>query len=200
MTRRKTANTPLDMLRDRQTDTAGFRAAAREVCTGLIQELRTLLQKHDVDTERVGFVIVLRSAIALLEPAIQVFPQAPVGVLGLKRDEHTLLPRAYYENLPALDEYDAVILLDPMLATGGSAGAAVERLLLRGADPKKLYFVGVIAAPEGLARLCVRIPRENIVLAAVDEKLDPKGMIVPGLGDFGDRYFGYGDAPVFSFR
>ncbi|MEK7156635.1 MAG: uracil phosphoribosyltransferase [Patescibacteria group bacterium] len=196
MTHRKTANTPLDVLRDRQTGTAGFRAAARRVCSGLMQELQALLRKRNVDTTRVAFVIVLRSAIALLEPALQVFPQAPVGVLGLKRDEHTLLPRSYYENLPTFDEYDAIILLDPMLATGGSTEAAIARLLLRGAAPEKLYFVGVIAAPEGLARLCAHISREHIILAAVDEKLDPKGMIVPGLGDFGDRYFGYGDAPV----
>lgn len=196
MTHPKTANTPLDVLRDRRADTAAFRAAAREVCSGLMQELQALLRKRKADMEHVAFVIVLRSAIALLEPALQVFPRAPVGVLGLKRDEHTLLPRTYYENLPPLDESDAVVLLDPMLATGGSAEAAVARLLLRGADPKKLYFVGVIAAPEGLARLCVHMPRENIILAAIDEQLDPKGMIVPGLGDFGDRYFGYGDAPV----
>lgn len=196
MTHRKTAGTPLDVLRDRQTDTAGFRAAARQVCSGLMQELQALLRKREADAERVTFVIILRSAIALLDPALVTFPQAPVGVLGLKRDEHTLLPRSYYENLPPLDNCDAVVLLDPMLATGGSAEAAVERLLLRGADLEKLYFVGIIAAPEGLAHLCMRVPRENIILAAVDEKLDPKGMIVPGLGDFGDRYFGYGDAPV----
>ncbi len=192
----KNVSAALNILRNRQTDTAGFRAAAREVCAGLMQDLKTLLKKDNADTKRIAFVIVLRSAIALLEPALQVFPQAPVGVLGLKRDEHTLLPRSYYENLPTLDEYDAIILLDPMLATGGSAEAAVMRLLLRGADPKQLYFAGVIAAPEGLERLCVHIPRKNIVLAAVDEKLDPRGMIVPGLGDFGDRYFGYGDALV----
>ncbi len=189
-------HTHLSVLRDRKTDTAGFRAASDKLCAGLMQNLKANLEKRGVRPERVVFVIILRSAIALLGPAIQAFPRAPVGVLGLKRDEHTLIPRSYYENLPPLDEYDAIVLLDPMLATGGSAEAAVSRLLLRGAGSEKLYFAGIIAAPEGLSRLSVHIPRENIMLAAVDEKLDSKGMIVPGLGDFGDRYFGYGDVPV----
>lgn len=189
-------DTHLNILRDRTADTAAFRAASDKLCGGLMRNLKADLEKRGVRPERVAFVIILRAAIALLGPALQAFPHAPVGVLGLKRDEHTLAPRSYYENLPPLDEYDAIVLLDPMLATGGSAEAAVSRLLLRGANPEKLYFAGVIAALVGLSRLSVHIPRENIVLAAVDEKLDDKGMIVPGLGDFGDRYFGYGDAPV----
>ncbi|OGG56931.1 hypothetical protein A3D71_02485 [Candidatus Kaiserbacteria bacterium RIFCSPHIGHO2_02_FULL_55_20] len=192
----KDAHTPLEVLRDRKAETADFRKAAREVCTGLMQDLKVLLQQHEADPKRTTFVIILRSAIALLDPALREFPHAPVGVLGMKRDERTLVPYSYYENLPLLREQDAVVILDPMLATGGSTEAAVLRLLQRGADPEKIYFVGVIAATPGLKRLVAHIPRKNIILAAVDKKLDAHGMIVPGLGDFGDRYFGYDDGTL----
>lgn len=188
--------TSLETLRDRKTGTAKFRVASRRLCTGLMRELKTLLHKRAVDPKRVVFVIILRSAIALLDPALRAFPHARVGVLGMKRDERTLVPYSYYENLPLLREQDAVVLLDPMLATGGSADAALLRLLQRGADPEKMYFVGVIAAAPGLKRLEAHIPRKNIILAAVDKKLDAHGMIVPGLGDFGDRYFGYNDGTL----
>ena len=164
----KDAHTPLEVLRDRKAETADFRKAAREVCTGLMQDLKVLLQQHEADPKRTTFVIILRSAIALLDPALREFPHAPVGVLGMKRDERTLVPYSYYENLPLLREQDAVVILDPMLAT----------------------------ATPGLKRLVAHIPRKNIILAAVDKKLDAHGMIVPGLGDFGDRYFGYDDGTL----
>ena len=187
---------PLEILRDREADTAAFRAASHVLCTKLMQELGTLLRERGVDSKRVVFVIILRSAIALLEPALRTFPHALAGVLGLKRDERTLIPRWYYENLPPLSEDSVVVVIDPMLATGGSAAAAVSRLIERGANSKGIFFLGVIAAREGVSVLSRLIPRGNIVCAAVDETLDAKGMIVPGLGDFGDRYFGYGDVSV----
>lgn len=187
---------PLETLRDRKTDTAKFRVASRRLCTGLMRELQALLHEREVDPKRVTFVIILRSAIALLDPALRAFPHARVGVLGLKRDERTLIPYSYYENLPLLREQDAIVVLDPMLATGGSAEAALLRLLQRGSNPEKTYFVGVIAATPGLRRLAAHIPRKNIILVAVDKTIDAHGMIVPGLGDFGDRYFGYNDGTL----
>ena len=181
----------LGALRDRRTGTAAFRAAARILCLGIMRKQKALLKKRGMASEPVVLVVILRAAIALLDPALRVFPDAPVGVFGMKRDERTKVARWYYENLPRLSKRSVIIVLDPMLATGGSAEAAVRRLVGRGADPKRIYFIGVVAAPEGVARLARRIPRGNITLAAVDEKLDAGKMIVPGLGDFGDRYFGY---------
>lgn len=182
---------PLATLRDRETDTAAFRAAAREAGMSLMRDMQELLARHQIAPERIVCVIVLRSGIALLEPMLQVFPEARAGVVGLKRDETTFEPHWYYENLPAISKASVIVILDPMLATGGSAEAVAKRLLEHGADTKNIYFLGIIAAPEGRARLAQHIPEENILIAALDEGLTPQKLITPGLGDFGDRYFGY---------
>jgi len=173
-----------------------FRSAAERACGDLMRQVRKRMSEKRINPDNVIVVIILRAATAFLSAATRAFPDAPVGVLGLKRDERTLKPRWYYENLPAISKKNTVILLDPMLATGGSAKAAVERLRERGANPKNMHFVGVVAAPAGVARLAELIPRENILVAAVDKGLDERGMIVPGIGDFGDRYFGYPDSPL----
>lgn len=186
----------LKILRDRKTSTAEFRAASRKLCTLLMRTLRALLRRRGTDPEKIVPVIILRAALAFLESAHGEFPGVPVGVFGLKRDERTKRSHWYYENLPPLSKRSVVVVLDPMLATGGSAEAAVRRLVERGVEPKNIYFVGIIAAPEGVARLERHVPRENIVLAAMDKGLNAQKYIVPGLGDFGDRYFGYSDAPV----
>jgi len=183
--------TSLDILRDKNTSTTEFRHAAMRLCDHLIERLKRDLGKKQIDPKKVVFAIILRSAIAFSDAAVRAFPESPVGVLGLKRDERTFYPHWYYENLPPISEKSTIVILDPMLATGGSAEAAVERLMKRGADPNSIYFVGIVAAPEGFCRLSLLIPKENITLASVDSRLDEHGMIVPGIGDFGDRYFGY---------
>ena len=181
----------LKTLRNRKTGPAEFRAASWKVCTMLARRTQALLKKQRINDKHIVLVIILRSGVALLEPALRVFPKAAVGVLGLKRDERTFAPHWYYENLPKLSKQSAVVVLDPMLATGGSAEAAVERLIGRGANPKRIFFAGIIAAPQGVARLAQRIPQEHLVLAAVDRGLTAAMLITPGLGDFGDRYFGH---------
>lgn len=185
----------LDTLRDRSATTAEFRRAARIVCDGVMKKMLSLMREHKVEEQDVVIVLILRAAIAFLDAAAQAFPNAPVGILGLKRDERTFDPQWYYENLPPISGKSAVIVLDPMLATGGSSEAAALRLEERGADLKRTYFAGIVAAPEGLKRLTELISKENIVLAAVDDGLE-HGMIVPGVGDFGDRYFGYTDRAI----
>lgn len=186
-------DTSLKTLRDRKTDTAAFRVASGRIGNSLMRKIRVLLTTRHVTRESIVIVIVLRSGIALLEPALRAFPGARVGVVGLKRDERTFEPHWYYENLPRLTRRDTVVICDPMLATGGSAEAVVVRLSARGTAAKNIYFSGIIAAPEGVARLAQRIPRENIVLSAIDKGLTTAKLIMPGLGDFGDRYFGYRD-------
>jgi len=133
-------------------------------------------------------VAVLRAGLGLLEGAMGVLPEAPVGHVGLARDEHTLQPAQYLLRMPPEVATRGAILFDPMLATGGSAVAAVARVKEAGAP--RLRFVCVVAAPEGVARLRDAHPDVPIWTAALDERLNERGFIVPGLGDAGDRCFG----------
>ncbi len=137
--------------------------------------------------QRVVAVPILRAGLGLLDAVTALLPDVGVGYIGLERDEETLQPTEYYYKTPHLDGA-RVLLLDPMLATGGSAAFAARLLRERGAED--ITMVCVIAAPEGIARLTEADPGIRIVTAAVDEGLDDNGYIVPGLGDFGDRLFG----------
>jgi uracil phosphoribosyltransferase len=133
-------------------------------------------------------VAVLRAGLGLLDGAMGVLPEAPVGHVGLVRDEHTLKPSQYLLRMPPEVTMRGAIMLDPMLATGGSAIAAVQRVKEAGAP--HLRFVCVVAAPEGVRALRAAHPDVPIYCAALDEKLNERGFIVPGLGDAGDRCFG----------
>jgi uracil phosphoribosyltransferase len=132
-------------------------------------------------------VPILRAGLAMLEAVTELFPEVAVGYIGLERDHATFQPSAYYTKLPPLqDSY--VLLLDPMLATGGSAAAACTSLFER--RPARVTLLSVVAAPEGVERLTREHPTLDIVTAAVDEGLNRDAYIVPGLGDFGDRLYG----------
>jgi uracil phosphoribosyltransferase len=133
-------------------------------------------------------VAVLRAGLGLLEGAMQVMPEAPVGHVGLARDEHTLKPSEYLMRMPPEVTTRGALLFDPMLATGGSAVAAIDRVKQAGAP--SIRFVCVVAAPEGVAKVRAAHPDVAIWTAALDEKLNERGFIVPGLGDAGDRCFG----------
>lgn len=121
---------------------------------------------------------------------LKLFPQARVGFVGLQRNEETALPLLYYKNLPDLKAQDQIIILDPMIATGGSGSVVIEMLKAQHIPAERIIYVGVLAAPEGLATLSKTAPGMKVVCAEVDERLNDKKFIVPGLGDFGDRYFG----------
>ncbi len=133
-------------------------------------------------------VAVLRAGLGLLEGAMQVMPEAPVGHVGLARDEHTLKPAEYLLRMPPEVTTRGALLFDPMLATGGSAVAAIARVKQAGAPA--IRFISVVAAPEGVAKVRAAHPDVAIWTAALDEKLNERGFIVPGLGDAGDRCFG----------
>ncbi len=137
---------------------------------------------------RIGLIPILRAGLGMVEPIIDLLPTARVWHLGLYRDHRTLEPVSYYNKLPAQPDIDLCLILDPMLATGGSAVAAVDVLKDWGAVHIK--FLGLIAAPEGVARLQEAHPDVEIHLAALDDCLNEQGYIVPGLGDAGDRQFG----------
>lgn len=136
-------------------------------------------------------MIILRAGLAFLDTAIERFPSALIASAGLRRDEETAEAHWYYQNFPPLSKNHTAVILDPMLATGGSAIAVVQELRRCGVLPYHIHFTGLLGAPEGIAALSAILPRENILLATIDEGLDAKKFIVPGLGDFGDRYFGY---------
>lgn len=176
---------PFTILRNRKSKTADFREAAQDVAKALAEEVGQNVSKNP----SVVLVPILRSGLALLPEFLNVFKDARVGFIGLKRNEKTLKPKAYYQNLPKITRKDVVIVLDPMLATGGSAVAGIKALVASGAHEENIIFVGVISAPQGIANIQKNFPLVQILCAEYDKKLDKKGYIVPGLGDFGDRYF-----------
>ena len=194
------AATMLTALRDESTRPPLFRLLAKRLALTLVVEAsRTVpVERRRVTTplaeaDGTGFaaplvaVPILRAGLGMLEAVTELFPEVAVGYLGLERDHATFQPSAYYTKLPPLrDSY--VLLLDPMLATGGSAAAACRSLFAEG--PARVTLLSVVAAPEGIARLTKEHPALHIVTAAVDEGLNDAAFIVPGLGDFGDRLFG----------
>ena len=138
--------------------------------------------------ERVGLVPVLRAGLGMVEGVWELMPGSEVWHIGLYRDEKTLKPVAYYNKLPIEPTVSVCLVLDPMLATGGSAVATVD--ILKNWGVKKIKFVGILASPEGIERLHKAHPDVAIHIAAIDECLNEHGYIVPGLGDAGDRQFG----------
>jgi uracil phosphoribosyltransferase len=187
-------------LRDRQTAPDAFRRVARRLATLLVLEATASLrtQAGTVETplasapaarldQPLAVVPILRAGLGLLEPIVEMFPDVRVGAIGLARDEATSIAHGYYEKLPDL-RGSLTLCLDPMLATGGSACDAINRIKAQG--PARVVMVAVVAAPEGVARLTEAHPDVEVVTAAVDAHLNERNYIVPGLGDFGDRLFG----------
>lgn len=190
----------LSVLRDRQTEPPLFRTIAKRLTIALVLEAVRGLPTVEVGVQTplehttgrqihpdLVAVPILRAGLGMLEAVTELFPEVSVGYVGLERDERTLLPTHYYQKFPALRGRH-VLLLDPMLATGGSAAAACSGILERG--PAALLFVCVVAAPEGVARLERDYPSVSIFTASLDRGLTDNGYILPGLGDFGDRLYG----------
>jgi len=189
------------MLRDETTPHGTFRRALHEASAIVAieatrdlptvrTEVRTPLETTSGDRLQsdVAVVPVLRAGLAMVDGFLRLLPDARVGHLGLQRDEHTLTPRGYFERLPADLAQAHVFVLDPMLATGGSAVHALDRLVEVGA--KDLRLICIVAAPEGVSAVQERHPDVPIWTAALDRGLDQNGYIRPGLGDAGDRVFG----------
>jgi uracil phosphoribosyltransferase len=192
----------LTLLRSVECDTAQFRALVEEIANLLTYEATKDLETVPLEIEtpltkmtgtavtgkKVAVVPILRAGLGMVDGVLRMVPVARIGHIGLYRDEETLEPVTYYEKLPDdMSERD-VLLLDPMLATGGSVTVAVDKVKAAGARHVKL--LAILAAPEGIAKLHTDHPDVDIVVAGIDEKLNEKGYIVPGLGDAGDRLFG----------
>lgn len=191
----------LSRLRDVNTDPKKFRELVQEIAALLVyeatadlsvteREVQTPLAKmtgHELK-EKIGLVPILRAGLGMVEGIWELMPSSEVWHIGLYRDEKTLRPVQYYNKLPTEPTVSVCLILDPMLATGGSATATVEVLKKWGV--KKIKFVGLIGSPEGIALMQKEHPDVPIYLAAIDDHLNEKGYIVPGLGDAGDRQFG----------
>jgi uracil phosphoribosyltransferase len=190
-------------LRDKNTDPKKFRELVREISALLAYEATAdlLTVPKTVETplaqamgaelkEKIGLVPILRAGLGMVEGVWGLMPTAEVWHIGLYRDERTLKPVQYYNKLPVEPTVSVCLILDPMLATGGSAVATVD--VLKNWGVHKIKFVGIIGAPEGIALMQQHHPEVPIYLAAVDERLNEHGYILPGLGDAGDRQFGTG--------
>jgi uracil phosphoribosyltransferase len=192
----------LTILRDEHTGTKQFRELVDEIamlmCYEVLRDLpleeveaTTPIQKttgQTIEGRKLAIVPILRAGLGMVSGVLNLVPSAKVGHIGLYRDHDTLEPHAYYCKLPEQIDERLVIVLDPMLATGGSAVAAVDFLKSHGAGTIK--FVSIIAAPEGIKRLGAAHPDIQLYCGCVDECLNEQGYIVPGLGDAGDRIFG----------
>src|SRR5436309_3927076 len=191
----------LARLRDRETPCDEFRRLARRVSLLLAAEATRDLALAPTEVEtplertvvrriasRVVAVPVLRAGLGMLDAFLELVPSAQVGYFGLERNEETAVARRYYEKVPKNLEDAIVFLLDPMLATGGSAVLAIDGL--KGLGARRIRLLSIVAAPEGVAHLEALEPEATIYAAAVDRALNDRKFIVPGLGDFGDRLFG----------
>jgi len=187
----------LGRLRNRHSSTLEFRAAVRLIARALAYEatrelpveaiaIDTPMERMDADrmTARVVAVPILRAGLGLLDGFLDIIPSAATGFIGLRRNEHTLLPDEYYRNIPDLDGAH-LFLLDPMLATGGSVLAALRAIPLE--NVASVSLLSIIAAPEGAGAVAAAFPQLTIFTAALDRCLNDRGYILPGLGDAGDR-------------
>lgn len=192
----------LTLMRKKETPSADFRRLIREISQFLTYEATKDLPTENIAIEtplmemqapviagkKLALVSILRAGNGLLDGMLDLVPSARVGFVGLYRDEETLTPVKYYFKMPpALDER-LVIVVDPMLATGNSAAAAID--FIKEAGAKNIRFVSLLAAPEGIENLHKQHPDVPIITAALDERLNDKGYIMPGLGDAGDRIYG----------
>jgi uracil phosphoribosyltransferase len=195
------AQTRLTAMRNAKSDSSVFRAALHELTTMVVYEAARAFAVEEFPIEtpvaptqgtRLAnpplIVPVLRAGLGMADSALALLPESSMGFVGLARDEKTFEPRAYMESLPADLSGQPVLVLDPMLATGGSMVHAIGLLQRRGADD--IIVVCVVAAPEGVAALEKAAPTARLFTAAVDDGLDDNAYIVPGLGDAGDRQFG----------
>ncbi len=193
----------LALLRDAETKPKKFRELVREISWLIGYEaladanLETIKVRTPLETtdgarlaDRIGLIPILRAGLGMVDALLELMPAAEVWHLGLFRDERTLRPVEYYNKLPDTATVDVCLILDPMLATGGSATAAIEVLKHWGA--RRIKLLNLIAAPEGVAAVSREHPDVPIFCAAVDRQLNDKGYILPGLGDAGDRQFGTG--------
>jgi uracil phosphoribosyltransferase len=190
-------------LRDKNSTRSQFRSCAAQVCQILAYKALSNIPSVNVQiatpiTTTSGIAIqksimivpILRSGMAMLPAFLTIFPEASVGVVGLKRDEKTAAASWYYHNLPHFDNDTQVIIIDPMIATGGTASQVISYLLEQGVPLSNMLMVSIVSAPQGIKFLQEKFPKISIICGSYDLDLTAEKYIIPGLGDFGDRFFG----------
>ncbi|MBD3272752.1 uracil phosphoribosyltransferase [Candidatus Dependentiae bacterium] len=193
----------LSILRDKNTDIKKFREVSEKLALILAGEVGEFLEKEEIKIDTpidkangikfkndIILIPILRAALSLVPAFLMFFEKAKVGFLGLKRDEKTAIAKLYYKNFPKIKDTDDVIILDPMIATGGSGSQAIKLLKEDSVKEEKIIFVSVICAKPGVDKIKREYPKVKIIYVAQDKKLNDQQFIIPGLGDFGDRYFG----------
>ena len=194
----------LTMIRQKDCGTKVFREVVNEISMLMAYEVSRDLPLEDVEIEtplvkttlktlagkKVAIIPILRAGLGMVDGILEVIPAAKIGHVGMYRDHDTLQPVEYFVKLPSDISERQLFVVDPMLATGGSAVAAIDALLKRGAHPESIKFCCLVAAPEGVKVLQEAHPEIDIYAAALDERLNENGYILPGLGDAGDRLFG----------
>ena len=194
----------LTIIREKECGTKVFREVVSEIAMLMAYEVTRDMPLEDIEIEtplvkttqktlsgkKVAIIPILRAGLGMVDGFLAMLPAAKVGHIGMYRDHETLEPVEYFVKLPTDIQERQLFIVDPMLATGGSAIAAIEALEKRGASPSAMKFICLVAAPEGVDALHAAYPDVDIYVAAIDEKLNEHGYIVPGLGDAGDRIFG----------
>ncbi len=193
----------LTILRDVTTTRGRFRQVTEQLSLILAAEASESVEKTSVKvqtplaetmgvklSDEIVIVPILRAGLAMLPAFLTIFPEAAVGFFGMRRDEETKKPNLYYKNIPKISANQNIILIDPMIATGGSGLLALEELIRLGADERKIIHVGIIGAPEGITKVKELCPHIKLIVGKIDDGLNKNAFIVPGIGDFGDRYFG----------
>ena len=194
----------LTMIRDKNVGTKFFRETVKEISTLIAYEVSKNMPLKEVEIEtpickttlkelagkKVAIVPILRAGLGMVEGFTDLIPAAKIGFIGMYRDEETLKPHEYFVKLPSDVSERQLFVVDPMLATGGSAVDAIGALKKRGCEEKNIKFACLVAAPEGVKAIQAAYPDVDIYTAALDECLNEQGYIVPGLGDAGDRLFG----------
>jgi uracil phosphoribosyltransferase len=193
----------MTILRDEKTERAVFRTAAYQVSRIIAHQIAQKISVKQLTVETPIAVAsgltfahspllvpILRSGMAMLPAFLDIFPDAPVGVVGLKRDEKTAIAHWYYENVPQFEPTSQIVILDPMIATGGTGIETLTFLEKKGALQKNIMYASIVSAPEGIDLIKKEFPTIDIICAAHDKGLTKEKFIIPGLGDFGDRFFG----------
>lgn len=193
----------LTVLREASTTRPAFRLAAEQLSLLLAGECGNFLDTTAITVKTpladaageefnsdIVLIAILRAGLAMLPQFLRFYPQSSIGLFGMRRDEKTKKPELYYHNLPEIKASQNIIILDPMIATGGSGIMALQKLMEAGAAEEKIIYSGIIAAPAGLQNIQKHYPKVRIHVSAVDESLNKDAFIVPGIGDFGDRFFG----------
>ncbi|HEX5351547.1 MAG TPA: uracil phosphoribosyltransferase [Trichococcus sp.] len=194
----------LTIIREKECGTKVFREVVSEIAMLMAYEVTRDMPLEDIEIEtplvkttqktlsgkKVAIIPILRAGLGMVDGFLAMLPAAKVGHIGMYRDHETLEPVEYFVKLPTDIQERQLFIVDPMLATGGSAIAAIEALEKRGASPSSMKFICLVAAPEGMEALHAAYPDVDIYAASLDERLDENSYILPGLGDAGDRLFG----------